>query len=327
MVAMVSAKVSAAVLVLGVLGLVRQARADETDRLLDPWGGEQVEEEAWSASGTAFKPGPLHAWTRHDELRARLEAAHREAPQDDAATVRLAVFEDRTGNPRRAIELLDGVAPVSSLYALARYDRGLAELRAGDAALAKEAFARAIEASPDRAEPVFALGIAEERLGDAKAAVEAFASAEKKAQGALAAACALRLGHVHEEAGELDAALAAYQRAGGLETGPAPGVVLALGADGSGARATGESGRTTGPLRAAVDAGRVLLRLGRPAEAALAYEKALASGEDADARFHHGLALYLSGRAADDDVARLRAGNAELADRLAAIVARKREGR
>jgi len=297
---------------LGVASLVGHARGDDDDDV-------EAIADAYSNDGTTLLPGPLHERLLTEDTRARLQAEHERAPDDDVATIRLAVFESKRGRPGRAITLLGEVSAISSLRALALYDLGILHLRGGNASLAASALSDAAAIASDRAEPELALGLADQRLGEVHSAITAFESAEKLAQGTLAATCAIRAGKLHESSGELDEALAAFERASSLESAPV----------GSAAQAGVALGASPNGARAAAGAGRVLLELGRTADAAPELEKSLAAKDDPDVRFLYGLALVLSGKAGDADaqVERLRGHEPALAARLAELIASKRGAR
>lgn len=293
----------ALILGLGLLTLAAHARGeDEVERIV----------EGFSDDGRTIHAGPLHERSRLEELRARLIAAHQRDPEDDEVTIRLAVIESRTNRNDRALALLGGISAVSTFHALALYDAGLIKLKQNRLAEAREVFSEAAAVGSGHAEPALALATTCERLGDARAAAQAFELAEKRSTGSVAATCALRAGALHEKSGALDEALAAYTRAASVEPAPPPGVVSALGAQ-------------TNSHRGRADAARVLLRLGRAADAAQELEKALEGRDDPDLRFKHGLALFLAGKPAEEEILKLEKTNPELARRLAEIVARKRD--
>ncbi len=262
--------------------------------------------DLYTPDGLTLRAGATHERHRTADTLRRLVAAHEHDPSDDAATIRLAVFEARAGSEKQALDLLATIGAVSSFRALALYDTGLLRLAKGEVANARTAFADAAAVGSD-AEPAIALGIACLRTGDKRGAADAFAEAEKRTSGALAASCALRVGRLEESLGELDAAAQAYERASAPRVDPAAGVVPAL-APPSGA--------------AWADEGRALLRLGRAAEAAAAYEKALQAKDDPEVRFHYGLALALSGKPVDKEVEALAQGHPDLSRKLAEIAAR-----
>ena len=262
--------------------------------------------DLYTPDGLTLRAGATHERHRTGDTRQRLLAAHEHDPSDDAATLRLAVFEARTGSEKQALDLLATIGAVSSYRALALYDVGLIRLAKGEVAKARTAFADAA-AVGSHAEPAIALGIACLRMGDKRGAADAFAEAEKRTSGALAASCALRAGKLEEALGDLEAAAQAYERASAPRVDPAAGIVPALAPPSAGAWA---------------DEGRALLRLGRAADAAAAYEKALQAKDDPEVRFHYGLALALSGKPADKEVEALAKGRPDLSRKLAEIAAR-----
>jgi tetratricopeptide (TPR) repeat protein len=270
--------------------------------------------EAYSDGSGNLRSGPLHSRLRVEEIRGRLEEAARAG--DDVAKVHLAVFEAKTGRPDHAVSLLEevldvgavhslsGVSAVSSLQGLAAYDLGLVHLRNNRPDKARGWLAEAAAISSDRPEPSYALALTCERLGKTRETIAAYDAAAAVATPSLAAVCALRSGKLHEHLGELEEALASYRKPRRFEAGnPTPGQKDTLHA---------------GPR--ALHAGRVLLQLGRPAEATVELERALAWGEDPNTRFLHGVALALSGKATDLDVDLLK-DTPELAKRLSELAA------
>ncbi len=297
-----------------IIGAAAAATAARAEGDADKNGEIEKTIEAFSDDGHKLHAGPLHERSRLEEVRARLAEAHQRAPEDDAITIKLAVVESRTGHHDRAVTLLAEISAVSSFRALALYDLGLVHAKVGRLAEARDVLIEAAAVGSDRAEPAIALGGVHDRLGDTKAAAQAFELAEKRARGQVAVTCAMRAGALHERAGALDEALAAYLRAGVAMAAAAtaePGVVPAL------QRANDRGSH--------VEAGRVLLRLGRAAEAAAELEKALEASEDAELRFKLGLARFLAGKPAEEDIARLEKSDPELAKKLAELVARKRD--
>jgi tetratricopeptide (TPR) repeat protein len=233
------------------------------------------------------------------------------------AKIHLAVFESKTGRPDHAVSLLEevldvgavhssGVGAVSSLQGLAAYDLGLVHLRNNRPEKATGWLAEAAAISSDRPEPSYALALAYERLGKTRETIAAYDAAAAVATPSLAAVCALRSGKLHERQGELEEALASFRKPRRFEEqGPGPAQKDTLHA---------------GPR--ALHAGRVLLQLGRPAEAVQELDLALAWGEDPNTRFLHGVALALSGKTTDADVDLLK-DTPELSKRLSEIAAAK----
>lgn len=222
-------------ILLGLIGLTAyfDGRAEELaqrDTLiaLSPvaagWSSERLgdngmtEAAAGAQSEATDRPEVLSAREemRHgavDEAMAILEAARAKTPNDPVVESEIAVVAMKQGKLELAASILDALIARDPGHASAHFNRALVAARSGDGARAREHYLRVVALRPNDSEAHCNLGLLELEAGRLPEAIASFEKAVTLSGGLAKARALFSLGVARARSGDVDAALATYDKA------------------------------------------------------------------------------------------------------------------